>query len=315
MTSFQPSHILVLGSTGNVGKSIMDAVVSARPAFDKLSIFTSEKTAASKPDLINGWKSAGVSIILGDIMNSQDIETTYRGVDTIISCLGRDALETQKELIRLAEASPTVSWFFPSEFGTDPEHNEQSSQEKPHQTKLAVRKFIRENTKRLDVTYLIVGPYFDMWINREKWSDGLGGVDVIGREAILTGDGDTKIGFTTLKDAGRAVVAALRHPEASRNEVLRVASFIKSQNEVLKEYEKQLGVKLHVKHVSLTDHAIAERRMWEEGNPWAVVATLRRIWVTGGAMYDRLSNEYIGLGKSELESLEDAVRKHVRIYQ
>lgn len=200
MTSFQPSHILVLGATGNVGKAIMDAIVNASPAFTRVSILTSKETAASKSDLIDGWKSSGVSIVLGDVTNPQDIETAYDGVDTVISCLGRGALEAQKELIRLAEESPSVRWFFPSEFGTDPEHNERSAQEKPHQTKLAVRKFILENTKQLNVTYLIVGPYFDMWVDQRKWSDGLGGVDVVGREAILTGDGNTKIGFTTLKE-------------------------------------------------------------------------------------------------------------------
>ncbi|KAK4071980.1 hypothetical protein Trihar35433_4044 [Trichoderma harzianum] len=311
MTSFQPSHILVLGATGNVGKAIMDAIVNASPAFTRVSILTSKETAASKSDLIDGWKSSGVSIVLGDVTNPQDIETAYDGVDTVISCLGRGALEAQKELIRLAEESPSVRWFFPSEFGTDPEHNERSAQEKPHQTKLAVRKFILENTKQLNVTYLIVGPYFDMWVDQRKWSDGLGGVDVVGREAILTGDGNTKIGFTTLKDAGTAVVAALRHPEESHNAVLRVASFVKTSNEVFSEYEKQLGVKFSAKYISLADHEAEEGSMWEKGSPWAVVAALRRIWATGGAMYDHFSNEDIGLGNGGMESLEEAVRKHV----
>ncbi|KAK4078363.1 uncharacterized protein Triagg1_3379 [Trichoderma aggressivum f. europaeum] len=315
MASVQPSHILVLGPTGNVGKAIMNAIVNAGPAFPRVSILTSKETAATKPDLIDGWKSSGVSVVLGDITNPQDIETAYSGVDTVISSLGRGALEAQKELIRLAEASPTVRWFFPSEFGTDPEHDERSAQERPHQTKLAIRKFIRENTKQLNVTYLIVGPYFDMWVDQRKWSDGLGGVDVVGREAILTGDGDTKIGFTTLKDAGTAVVAALRHPEASLNATLRVASFVKTSNEVLSEYEKHLGVKFSVKYISLADHEAAEGGMWETGSPWATVAALRRIWATGGAMYDHFSNEDIGLDDGRMESLEGAVRRHVNNYK
>lgn len=115
--------------------------------------------------------------------------------------------------------------------------------------------------------------------------------------------------------AGTAVVAALRHPEASLNAVLRVASFVKSSNQVLSEYEKQLGVKLHVKHVSLADHEAAERNMQEEGNPWATVAALRRIWATGGAVYDRFSNRDIGLDDGETESLEAAVRKHINVYK
>jgi hypothetical protein len=200
MTSFRPSHILVLGATGNVGKHIMNGLMSASTTFPNISIFTSKSTAASKSDLINGWTSAGISVIVGDIANPTDIETAYHGVDTVISCLGRTALEGQMKLIQLAEASPTVCWFFPSEFGTDPEHNERSAGEKPHQMKLAIRKFIRENTKQLNVTYMIVGPYFDLWIDQQKWDDGLGGIDMVKKAAIFTGDGETKIGFTTLKE-------------------------------------------------------------------------------------------------------------------
>lgn len=200
MASILPSHILVFGATGNVGTHIMDALLSPGPGFQKLSIFTSANTVASKSDLVNGWKSSGVSVIVGDITNLTDIDTAYHGVDTVISCLGRAALEGQKDLIRLAEASPTVRWFFPSEFGTDPEHDERSAEEKPHQMKRVIRKFIRENTKKLNVTYVVVGPYFDMWVDRRKWSDGLGGIDVVKKEAILTGDGETKISFTTLKE-------------------------------------------------------------------------------------------------------------------
>ncbi|KAM0254690.1 hypothetical protein ACHAQJ_006540 [Trichoderma viride] len=315
MTTFRPSHILVLGATGNVGKHIMNSLVSAGTLFPNISIFTSQSTATSKSDLIDGWRSAGVSVIVGDITNSTDIEAAYRGVDTVISCLGRAALEGQMELIRLAEASPTVRWFFPSEFGTDPEHNERSAGEKPHQMKLAIRKFIRENTRQLNVTYVVVGPYFDLWVDQRKWDDELGGIDLAKKEAIFTGDGETKIGFTTLKDAGTAVVAALRHPEASLNKVLKVASFVKTSNEVLNEYERQTGVKFRVKYVTLVNHEAAERKMWEEGSPWGTVASLRRIWATGGAMYDSLSNESIGLNEGDMESLEVVARKHISVYQ
>lgn len=111
------------------------------------------------------------------------------------------------------------------------------------------------------------------------------------------------------------MVAALRHPEESHNAVLRVASFVKTSNEVLSEYEKQLEVKFSAKYISLADHEAAEGSMWEKGNPWAVVAALRRIWATGGAMYDRFSNQDIGLGNGGMESLEEAVRKHVNSYK
>lgn len=118
-----------------------------------------------------------------------------------------------------------------------------------------------------------------------------------------------------VNSAGTAVVAALRHPEASLNKVLRVASFVATSNQVVSEYEKQLGVKLNVKYVSLADHGAAEQKMWEEGNPWAVLVALRRIWATGGASYDILSNDSIGLDGGAMESLDASVRKHIKLYK
>lgn len=110
---------------------------------------------------------------------------------------------------------------------------------------------------------------------------------------------------------GKAVVAALQHPEVSFGKVLKIASFTKSPNQILAEYEKQLGQKLNVKYVTLDDVRSLEKKQWDEGNPRAVVGTLRRIWATGGAVYDKLDNEALGLYEDQLQSLEDAVRNRL----
>jgi hypothetical protein len=107
---------------------------------------------------------------------------------------------------------------------------------------------------------------------------------------------------------GKGVVAALQHPEVSSGKVLKIASFTKSSNQILAEYEKQVGEKFNVKYVPLDDVKSLEKKYWEEGHPWATVVTLRRIWATGGAVYDKLDNETIGLHDDQLQSLEEAVR-------
>ncbi|KAK5989207.1 Phenylcoumaran benzylic ether reductase PT1 [Cladobotryum mycophilum] len=311
MSSFKPSHILLFGATGNIGRYITQSIVQARPSFPKITVFTSANTVSKKPELINSWKSSGVSIITGDLTNSANVEEAYRGVDTVISAVGRDALGAQKELIRLAEKSDSVQWFFPSEYGTDTEHNEQSAHEKPHQLKRAIHKFVREEVQRLKVTYVVTGPYFDMWVDIQKWSEGLGGFDIKKKDATILGDGEQKISFTTMNDVGTAVVSALRHPEASFNQTLRVASFVVTPNQVLAEFEKQLGAKFNVKYIPLPEVEATEKKLWEEGNPFAVVATLRRIWTTGGALYPKLDNADIGLEEKDLESLGVAVKQHI----
>ncbi|KAH8878584.1 hypothetical protein GQ53DRAFT_800593 [Thozetella sp. PMI_491] len=86
-----------------------------KPPFRHLSIFTSKNTAETKADLLKKWKAAGVVVVIGDVTNAEDIE-----------------------LIRLAEESGTVKWFYPS-YAT----------EKAHQSRLAFRKYARGNVKRV----------------------------------------------------------------------------------------------------------------------------------------------------------------------
>ncbi len=116
----------------------------------------------------------------------------------MISCLGRGALHTQTELVRLADESGSVRWFFPSEYGTDVEYGPKSAAEKPHQNKLAIRKYLRENVKNMQVTYLVTGPYFDMWVNAVPGIEACGGFVVDKKQAYMIDDGQGKVGFCTM---------------------------------------------------------------------------------------------------------------------
>lgn len=107
------------------------------------------------------------------------------------------------------------------------------------------------------------------------------------------------------------MVAALQHLEVSFGAVLKIASFTKSPNQILAEYEKQLGEKFNVKYIPLDDVKELEKKYWDEGNPRGTVGTLRRIWASGGAVYDKLDNEAIGLHEDQLQSLEQAVRNRL----
>lgn len=90
---------------------------------------------------------------------------------------------------------------------------------------------------------------------------------------------------------------------------MKIASFVTTSNEVVAEVEKQLGKKLDVSFKSVEDLEGSEANLWKDGNPLATVATLRRIWATGGTLYDKWDNESIGLDDSNTDSLSDGVRK------
>jgi hypothetical protein len=105
-------------------------------------------------------------------------------------------------------------------------------------------------------------------------------------------------------------VAALRHPQAAFNKALKVQSFVVTSKDILAEFEKQTGGKQwSVENYTLQQLRDAEQKAWSEGKPYAVVFTLRRIWAEGATLYEKTDNESIGLKESDLESLEDSVRR------
>lgn len=104
-------------------------------------------------------------------------------------------------LIQWAEESSfNIKRFFPSEYGTDVEYNSLSASEKPHQAKLRVRKYIKSHIKRLEYTYLVTGPYADLYLGKFSQNTKVGSFDVVEKKATLLGSGDEPISLTTMNE-------------------------------------------------------------------------------------------------------------------
>jgi uncharacterized protein YbjT (DUF2867 family) len=71
--------ILVLGSTGVIGKVLVNALINAKGNFERIGIFTSADTARSKAALLETFKAQGVDIIIGDLYNEADVLEAYKG--------------------------------------------------------------------------------------------------------------------------------------------------------------------------------------------------------------------------------------------
>ncbi|KAH7025716.1 NmrA-like family protein [Microdochium trichocladiopsis] len=317
-----PGNVLIIGATGVIGQYITSAIISSGVAA-KVTIFTSPSTAAAAPGtpkhkLLSEWKSTGkVHVVTGDVNNADDIRAAYRGQNTVVSALGRDSLLSQIELLRIAEEDQdsSVQWFLPSEYGTDIEYDAvKSPHEKPHQNKLKVRAFVRDHIKRLKVTYVVTGPYLDMFLALSPVPEAQanGGYDVAGKRAVVVGDGEGKVGFTSMPDVGKFVVAALRHPEAAYGKALKVQSLVTTPNAILQEFEKQTSSKWQVEHTPLDKLRQLEEQSWQAGKPYATGFTLRRIWGEGGTLYEKTDNESLGVKDEDLESLSTIVGRAVR---
>jgi nucleoside-diphosphate-sugar epimerase len=194
-----PKDILVFGATGLIGSYIISELIAAKQSFGRLAIFTSEDTVQRKSTEIAALKEKGVDVIVGDITNAADIQRAYQGIDTVVSAVGRPIIDLQIKLLEIAEATPTVRLFYPSEFGTDIEYWPHSKDERPHQLKLKVRKYIAEHVNRVQHTYLVTGPYADGYIGRSR-DPRAGAFNVQERKATLLGTGEERISLTTMRE-------------------------------------------------------------------------------------------------------------------
>ncbi|EME79629.1 uncharacterized protein MYCFIDRAFT_37493 [Pseudocercospora fijiensis CIRAD86] len=291
--------VLVLGGTGVVGKTLLNTLLAATEQFERIGLFTTQETCAKKADLIDSFKSRGAEILVGNYTN-YDVLKAYEGFDTVVSALGRTAIEKQCDLILLAEQSPSIVRFIPSEFGTDIAFNASSANEKPHQAKLKVRAFLEsEAVRRLTYTYVVTGPFADLYVGSMPREPQLGTFDVHSRHAVLLGDGDGNIALTTMADCGRALLAVLRHPEACDGKAIIVHSFVTTPQAILREFERQMNAKWSVDCTTLAELKMLEDDAWTQSNPLAALYTLRRIWTEGATLYPKIDNETIGLAKTD----------------
>jgi nucleoside-diphosphate-sugar epimerase len=320
-----PSKILVFGATGTIGQHIIQEIYNARSSFEKIGLFTSESTAKDKADEVQGWKSKGVEVIVGNVNTEDDLAKAYEGTspsrlallstlmtrpgyDTIISALGRNAILAQIPLVKVAESSSSIKFFYASEYGTDIKYNASSASEKPHQLKLQVRRYINEHTQKLRVTYLVTGPYSDLYFGR-GFEPKAGTFNVKERKATLLGTGEEKVSFTSMKDVGRLLVAALQTNTTEHERILKVNSFTATPKQILAEFEKQTGAKWEVSYTPLEDLKRAEQEAWKNDVPYKTGYTLRRIWTEGGTLYENSDNSKIL--SVDTETLEEQVRKVV----
>ncbi|KAH9832804.1 Isoflavone reductase P3 [Teratosphaeria destructans] len=307
--------ILIFGATGLIGEHITKAIVDSKK-FKRIGIFTSNNTVWTKSEEIAALKAQGVEVFAGNLTSPDAAKEAYNGFDTIVSAVGRPIIHDQVKLIEWADQHPDVKRFFPSEFGTDIEYGPESAQEKPHQQKLKVRAALK-GAKDLDYTYVVTGPYADadrgLFLSaRPPEEEEAGTFDVKRERAVLLGTGDGEISLTTMRDVGKLVVAALLHPEVSKNRALRVNSFTATPKAIADEFQKQTGDRWDVKYTSLERLKEIEQEAWENGSPGAGSVTLRRIWTEGGTLYDKRDNHLIGMEES-MDTLQDAVRQAIEV--
>ncbi|KAK1509223.1 uncharacterized protein CCOS01_15739 [Colletotrichum costaricense] len=199
--------IAVAGGTGNVGRTLVEAIVATGKHEVKIL------ARKANPEL---EKKLGASIVVVDYA---DVGATAKileehNVHTVISAInmmpppGETPLEF--ELIRAADASASTKRMISSGWGV-PHNESQGSQLGSVPNKLRAAALLKE-TKDLEYTVVHNGFFLDYWatpIVPSYMSPFTLFIDIPGNAAAIPGSGNTPSAFTHTKDVGKFVAAAL----------------------------------------------------------------------------------------------------------
>jgi uncharacterized protein YbjT (DUF2867 family) len=220
MSSPIPSSlkVLLLGATGTAGVHIVNGFLlpeyASKVVLSLLSRQSTAETAGPKKDLLDGWIKQGAKIVYGDISTASEDELVkiFTGQQVIVSAVGSEQLASQPKYIAAAKKAG-VTWFVPSEFGSDGEGVGRGSAVPIFDAKLDTADALQKSG--LDYTYVntggfaeyILSPFLGLDIANSTLT-AQGGLDVafnttplaeIGRQtadAVVTGRGRNQILYT-----------------------------------------------------------------------------------------------------------------------
>ncbi|XP_068668610.1 phenylcoumaran benzylic ether reductase Betv6-like [Aristolochia californica] len=238
------SRILVIGSTGRLGKFMVEASAKlGHPTFALL-----RDSAVSHPEkaiIIEGFKNSGVSLLYGDLHEHQSLVKAIKQVDVVISTV--DQLADQVKIVNAIKEAGTVKRFLPSEFGMDVDRVHAVDPAKTmFETKVHIRRIVE--AEGIPYTYVssnfLAGYFLPSLFQPDLTSPPRDKVTILG-------DGRTKAIFVHEEDVAAYTISSVDDPR-TLNKILymRPPANIFSMDELVSLWEKKIGKTLERIYVS-----------------------------------------------------------------
>jgi len=238
--------VAIIGATGNIGSSIIRALL-ASPNAPTITAITRATSTATIPAPLLTARIPSESSDSSDYSHSALVKA-LTGQDALVICVGFAVpLDTQKSIISAAiEAG--VSWIVPTEFGSDTDDALLSSAVPLMAGKKGVRAFLEEKSMERGGKTKWFGVVNNPWTDFSL-AAGMFGIDVKERKATLYTDGGegkyTRFVTTTLAQAGRGTAGVLLLPSAQlvayANKLVYLSSFEVTQRELLDSVQRATG--------------------------------------------------------------------------
>ncbi|XP_010056239.2 isoflavone reductase-like protein [Eucalyptus grandis] len=234
----EKSKVLVIGVTGLIGKFVVEASAkSGHPTF-ALVAPPSTPSDAAKVDLVEGFKSLGVHVVLGDMNDPGTLLNAIRQVDVVISTV-ETSPEDQYKIIAAITIVGNIKRFLPSVFGN---HADRAHAVEPARTFYAA---YYTNILRLleeqGIPYTYVSCNFLAGWHRTTLAQP--GATAPSRDKVdILGDGNAKVVFNREDDIGIYTMKAMNDPR-TLNKILyiRPPANTYSMNDVVSLWERKIG--------------------------------------------------------------------------
>ncbi|XP_044490930.1 phenylcoumaran benzylic ether reductase Pyrc5 [Mangifera indica] len=234
------SKILFIGGTGYIGKYIVEASAKAgHPTF----VLVRESTLSNpaKSNVIDNFKTLGVTFVTGDLYNHESLVSAIKKVDVVISTVGHAQLRDQDKIIAAIKEAGNVKRFFPSEFGNDVDRVHAVE---PAKTAFGIKANIRRSVEKEGIPYTYVSSNFFAGYFLPTLAQP-GATSPPRDKVVILGDGNPKAIFNKEDDIGTYTIRAVDDPR-TLNKVLylRPPGNIYSFNDLVSLWEKKIGKNL-----------------------------------------------------------------------
>ncbi|KAL1354848.1 hypothetical protein HN51_006899 [Arachis hypogaea] len=233
----QKSKVLVVGGTGYIGKFIVNASAKAgHPTF--VLVRENSLSHPHKSNLIQSFKSSGVTFLYGDLSDHSSLVKALKQVDVVISAVSGAQTEDQLNIISAIKEAGNIKRFLPSEFGLDVDrHNAVEPAASALAGKAKIRRAIE--AEGIPHTYVVSNAFAGYFLS----TLGQQGVTAPPRDKVaILGDGNVKGVYVAEEDVGTYTVKAVDDPRAL-NKILyqRPPANVLTFNEIVSLWENKIG--------------------------------------------------------------------------
>ncbi|KAK1722760.1 hypothetical protein CaCOL14_010380 [Colletotrichum acutatum] len=293
------TRVAHIGAAGSLGAAVLKELVDAG-----LEVTVLSRTTGKLPtDLSSKVKEVAV-----DFTSKTAIADALKGQEAVVSTIGSAGLSLQETVIEAA-IDAGVTRFIPSEFGSDLQ-NPLARALPVFVDKVKIEDLLEKRASETGLSYTFI--YNNLFLD---WGLNVGFIaDVAGKKATIYNGGSFPISVTRLSTVGKAVVAVLGNPNATKNQTVRIHDGKLTKREIVEAAQAVTGADgWAISEEKTADVQAKSDKALSEGvfDEWVWLGYIIRASQTEEAKpgYETVQNDLLGLKEHSTDEMKTLVQE------